>query len=147
MSAAFVLFRLGEQTFASALDDIREIVRLDGLDPLPGATAPLAGLLVLRGAPLPVFDVRATASPDRGDVLVVDAADGRIGIAVDHVVAVLPGAELPPSDAPVRALPPYVVGVRQGRDGPVLLVELQLLLDVTRTGWTEAVGGLAAAQT
>jgi hypothetical protein len=60
---------------------------------------------------------------------------------------VLPASELPPSDAPVRALPPYVVGVRQGADGPVLLVDLQRLLDVTRTGWAAALDGVAMAQT
>jgi chemotaxis signal transduction protein len=144
---AFVLFRLGEQTLASELDAVREIVRLAGLEQLPGATPPLAGLIVLREVPLPVFDVRAASTDARGDVLVVEAEEGPIGVAVDHVVAVLAASDLPPSDAPVRALPPYVVGVRQGADGPVLLVDLQRLLDVTRTGWAAALDGVGVAQT
>jgi chemotaxis signal transduction protein len=144
---AFVLFRLGEQVLASELDAVREIVRLDGLEQLPGATPPLAGLIVLRGAPLPVFDVRAGSATARGDVLVVESADGPIGIAVDHVVAVLSAGDLPPSDDPVRALPPYVVGVCRSAEGPVLLVDLQRLLDVTRTGWAAALDGVAAGQT
>jgi chemotaxis signal transduction protein len=143
---AFVLFRLAEQTFATALDGVREIVRLDRLEPLPGTAAPMAGLLVLRGVPLPVFDVRPDSAADRGDVLVVDATEGPIGIAVDQVVSVLPAADLPAADAPVRALPPYVVGVRRGEAGPVLLVDLQRLLDVTRAGWTEALASDLAAE-
>jgi hypothetical protein len=34
--------------------------------------------------------------------------------------------------------------VRRYQDGPVLLVDLQLLLDVTAQGWTERLGQLAA---
>ena len=40
MSAAFVLFRLSERTFASRLDDVREIARLGTLQKLPGTSAP-----------------------------------------------------------------------------------------------------------
>jgi chemotaxis signal transduction protein len=158
MSIAFVLFRLGERTFASRLDDVREIARLGGLQRLPGTNAPLSGLVMLRGAPLPVFDVRdgEAAGDADGDVLVLDTAEGPIGVAVDKVVAVVPAADLPESDAPVRTLPSYVVGVRRhdslgawghdtigawGHDDDVvLLVDVQLLLDATRAGWDSATG-------
>ena len=140
MSVAFVLFRLGERTFASRLDDVREIARLSGLQSLPGTTAPLSGLVLLRGAPLPVFDIRDDDAAGDGDVLVLDTSEGPIGVAVDKVVAVVAAAELPESDAPVRTLPPYVVGVRRHGGDVVLLVDVQLLLDATRAGWDSAVG-------
>ena len=132
MSDAFVLFRLGARTFASRLDDVREIARLSGLERLPATDARRCGFVLLRGAPVPVFDVRDGAPGDHGDVLVLDTVEGLIGVAVDRVTAVVPAGELPESDAPVRALPPYVVGVRR-RDGePVLVVDVQLLLDATK---------------
>jgi len=133
----FVLFRLGDQTFATALDDVREIVRLEGLETLPGARPPLAGVIVLRGAPLPVLDVRA-AGAERGDVLVMDLEDDTVGIAVDQVAAVLGPDDLPEGDAVPRSLPPYVVGVRRHAGGPVMLVDLHRLLDVAATGWESA---------
>lgn len=140
MSTGFVLFRLGERTFATALDDVREIVRLHGLQRLPGAVPPLAGVVTLRGIPLPVLDVRGPGSPDdAGDVLVVVEDDTVVGVAVDAVVAVLHPEELPAAEAPVsRSLPAYVVGVRSDAAGPVLQVDLRHLLDVTAAGWQEA---------
>jgi len=137
-----VLFRLGERTFATALTDVREIVRLTGLESLPGTQPPLAGVLVLRGTPLPVLDVREQGRADEGDVLVMDVDHDTVGVAVDAVLAVLHADELPESDPPARTLPAYVVGVRRhssagGGDTPVLLVDLRLLLDTTAPGWVD----------
>ena len=140
----YVLFRLSDRTFATPLDDVREIVRLTGLESLPGTQPPLAGVLVLRGRPLPVLDVREQGSPDEGDVLVMDVGADTVGVAVDGVLAVLHPDELPGGDPPARTLPAYVVGVRRHRDAPVLLVDLHLLLDVTAQGWTERLGQLTA---
>jgi purine-binding chemotaxis protein CheW len=141
----YVLFRLAEQTFATPLDEIREIVRLEGLEKLPGTRPPLAGVIVLRGAPLPVLDIRAVATSEdadasaRGDVLVMDVADDTAGVAVDAVVAVLGPDELPEAaDAASRSLPSYVVGVRRHAGQPVLLVDVHRLLDVTAADWADA---------
>jgi len=139
----YVMFRLGERRFVTALDEVREIVRLDGLEQLPGTEPPLAGVIVLRGAPLPVLDARAAGDPaESGDVLVMDVDGDAAGVAVDQVLAVLGGDELGVGEAPAKALPAYVVGVRTDASGPVLLVDLQRLLDVTREGWraTVAIG-------
>ena len=145
MSVGFVMFRLGERTFATPLDEVREIVRLQGLERLPGTTPPLAGVIVLRGAPLPVLDVRAAGAPDdSGDVLVIDTGADTVGVAVDEVSAVLHPDELPPGDAAPKALPGYVVGVRSYGGRPVLLVDVRGLLDTTAAGWQES---LPTAQT
>ena len=144
----YVLFRLGERTFATPLTDVREIVRLVGLQPLPGTKPPLAGVLVLRGTPLPVLDVRdnTQADADGGDVLVMDVEGDNVGVAVDGVLAVLHPDELPEADPPGRTLPSYVVGVRRHQGAPVMLVDLQLLLDTTAQGWVERLGEAVAAQ-
>jgi chemotaxis signal transduction protein len=142
----YVLFRLGERRFVTKLDEVREIVRLSGLETLPGMRPPLAGVVVLRGAPLPVLDVRAAevVGTDGGDVLVMDVDGDAVGIAVDQVLAVLGADQLQTAEPPSKALPGYVVGVRRDANGPLLLVDLHLLLDVTAQGWTERLGQLAA---
>jgi chemotaxis signal transduction protein len=130
MSATgYVLFRLGERGFASPLDDVREIVRLAGLERLPGTKPPLAGVIVLRGTPLPVLDVREQPDPDSGDVLVMTVDGEDVGVAVDSVTAVLGPDELSDAEPPGRTLPSYVVEVRKHRDAPVLLVDLHRMLD------------------
>jgi chemotaxis signal transduction protein len=138
VSAGFVLFRLGPRTFATPLDDVREIVRLTALERLPGMTPPLAGVIVLRGTPLPVLDVRAGLGDERGDVLVIEIDAETVGVAVDAVIAVLHPDELPATDAPAPAtLPSYVVGVRSHGGSPVLLVDLNRLIDVSAEGRLE----------
>ncbi|HVA60661.1 MAG TPA: chemotaxis protein CheW [Mycobacteriales bacterium] len=134
MSQGFVTFAFGQRIFATPLNEIREVVRLVGLTELPGMAPPLTGVITLRGNPLPVLDVRgAGADRDTGDILVLDDGSGQpIGIAVDGVVAVLDPDQLAESGAaPPRALPDYVIDVRQGPDGPVLLVDLHRLVRLT----------------
>lgn len=144
MITGYVMFRLGERAFATSLDDVREIVRLAGLQRLPGVQAPLAGVIELRGAPLPVLDVRGPDAPeDEGDVLVLEVDEDAVGVAVDQVLAVLPADALPElTDRPAKVLPSYVVGVRSSKDGPVLLVDLEKMLDVAASGWGDALAGV-----
>jgi chemotaxis signal transduction protein len=144
MITGYVMFRLGERAFATSLDDVREIVRLAGLERLPGVQAPLAGVIELRGAPLPVLDVRGPDAPeDRGDVLVLEVDGDAVGVAVDQVLAVLPAEALPElTDRPAKVLPSYVIGVRSASDGPVLLVDLEKMLDVAASGWAESLANV-----
>ncbi|HWC36077.1 MAG TPA: chemotaxis protein CheW [Mycobacteriales bacterium] len=144
MITGYVMFRLGQRTFATSLDDVREIVRLSGLQRLPGVQAPLAGVIELRGAPLPVLDVRGPDAPDdQGDVLVLEVDDDAVGVAVDQVLAVLAAEALPElTDRPAKVLPSYVVGIRSSKEGPVLLVDLERMLDVAATGWAETLAGV-----
>ena len=144
MITGYVMFRLAARTFATSLDDVREIVRLAGLERLPGVQAPLAGVIELRGAPLPVLDVRGPdAAEDQGDVLVLEVDGDAVGVAVDQVLAVLPAEALPElTDRPAKVLPSYVIGVRRSADGPVLLVDLEKMLDVAATGWAETLAGV-----
>jgi purine-binding chemotaxis protein CheW len=149
-TTGYVVFRLGLRTFATSLDDVREIVRLHRLEPLLGAIPPLAGVLELRGAPLPVMDVRSTdCRPDEGDVLVMTLDGDTVGIAVDAVEAVLHPDELGAASTPAKVLPAYVIGVCPSPTGPLLLVDLRRMLDLADWGPTAAIVGSerAPAQT
>ena len=128
MTPGYVTFRLGEREFATPLTDVREVLRLTGLEPLPGMEPPLAGVISVRGNPLPVLDVRGG---DRvgGDVLVVVRGGEPCGIAVDAVTAVRGGNELhAAADTGIAGLPSYVVEVLRDERGPVLLVDLEKLV-------------------
>lgn len=133
----YITFRLGDRNLACRLDEVREVVRLDGLDVLPGMTPPISGLLELRGNPLPVVDLRAGGAVGaRGDVLVMASGIDAIGAIVDQVIAVHDEDELVSLGERPSGLPDYVVdvlrhdGISTGRGGPVLLVHLQALLHV-----------------
>jgi purine-binding chemotaxis protein CheW len=131
----YITFRLGDRNLACRLDEVREVVRLDGLDVLPGMTPPISGLLELRGSPLPVVDLRvASYQGARGDVLVMASGIDAIGAIVDQVIAVHDEDELVSVGERPSGLPDYVIdvlrhdGISTGRGGPVLLVDLQALL-------------------
>lgn len=143
--SGLVTFRLGAREYATPLQSVREVVRLEGLADLPGMTPPLTGVLDLRGTALPVLDLRVSAAPDaRADVLVLervqsDGTDGlvdgsSVGVAVDQVRAVVAAGELLPAGAAAQegVLPAYVVDVLRGDAGVVFLVDLALMVDSAR---------------
>jgi purine-binding chemotaxis protein CheW len=134
----YIMFRLADRELACRLDEVREVVRLEGLEVLPGMTPPISGLLELRGNPLPVVDLRngdaEARAASRGDVLVLATGVEAIGVVVDQVTAVHDEADLVSmGEERPSGLPQYVVEVlrRRGVTGsPVLLVDLRLLLAV-----------------
>jgi chemotaxis signal transduction protein len=126
---------MGARELAAPLEQVREVVRAVGVEPLVGVRAPVTGLLQLRGDPLPVVDLRSLPEEgDEGDVLVLVADDdGPLGLAVDKVVEVTADDSLVPDDAPrPLGLPTYVLDVyRAADDGrPVFLVHLRSLAGV-----------------
>lgn len=124
--SGWVTLLMDGRELAGSLDEVREVVRATGIEPLSGTRAPVTGLLDLRGTPVPVVDLRSAADPDgRGDVLVLATPDGLLGLAVDKVLAVLPSDALVPpgSGAPRSAgLPAYVLDVRHDAAGRAVLV-------------------------
>jgi chemotaxis signal transduction protein len=133
--SGYIIFRLAGRELACRTEEVREVVRLAGLQVLPGLPTGVSGLLELRGEPLPVVDVRLFGGEpaSRGDVLVLADAAKPVGIVVDQVTAVDDDEALAP-DAEGRpsGLPHYVIEVlRRGTGGgPVLLVDLRDLMSV-----------------
>lgn len=131
--SGYVTFMMGGREMAGRLLEVREVVRAVGVEPFAGSRAPVTALLILRDLPLPVVDLRSEADAgDVGDVLVlVPDAGGALGLAVDHVLAVLAADELSPIDdenARSGALPAYVLEVRRNQAGrPVFVVSLRAL--------------------
>jgi chemotaxis signal transduction protein len=131
--SGYVTFMMGGREMAGRLLEVREVVRAVGVETFAGSRAPVTALLILRDLPLPVVDLRSEADPgDVGDVLVLVPDDGgALGLAVDHVLAVLAPDELAPIDddhARSDGLPAYVLEVRRNRAGrPVFVVSLRAL--------------------
>ncbi|HVE74781.1 MAG TPA: chemotaxis protein CheW [Mycobacteriales bacterium] len=131
MSDGLITFTLGERNYATPLTEVLEVVRLQGLAELPGMAAPLAGVIDLRGAALPVLDLRVGADADsRGDVLVVENDATKLGVAVDRVRAVVERAELSSAGSAAEdgLLPAYVVEVLRDARGPIFLVDLAAMV-------------------
>ncbi|HWL36798.1 MAG TPA: chemotaxis protein CheW [Frankiaceae bacterium] len=124
----YVTFRLDGRDFATRIELVREVVRLSELVTLPGMTAPLAGVLDLRGVSLPVVDVRVSPGGP-GDVLVLNEdTETTYGFVCDAVSAVVGTEVLAVEESRAReSLPGYVEAVLRGDAGPVFLVDVRLM--------------------
>jgi purine-binding chemotaxis protein CheW len=99
------LFEVAGQTFAVEINRAREARIVDSYTVVPLAPPHVRGMTNLRGAIIPIVDLRVLLDlPPRGGsavhVLVVEANGVRVAIAVDHVVGVEALEELPePAEA------------------------------------------------
>ena len=141
--SGYLIFDLGGHELAAPLTEVREVVRIDRLETLPGMAAPVTGLMQLRGSPLPVCDLRTSAASASGaggtgavgDVVLLGLPDGGLlGVAVDRVVAVVSQDALVPVQGGTvpTGLPGYVVGVLKHAsrtDDAVFLVAMSRLVE------------------
>jgi len=132
--AQCMAFRLGGQAYAVDILAVQEIRRFTTPTSLPDVPSYLSGVINLRGAVVPVLDLRARfnleAAIDRLTVIIVVAVHGKnVGLVVDEVTSVIKVA----SDA-VRAAPTlahqadgsFIIGLIPHAD------QLVTLLDVSR---------------
>ncbi len=131
------VFLLGDQRFAVDVRAAREVVVLDHLTPAPLAPAHLAGVTHLRGAALPVLEIRPllgkpAAAVGRGArLLVLDAPPLRAEVATDGVLGLRGFDEVRPAAADGAAAG-FAAGRLDGEEGPVILLDAPRLLEALR---------------
>ncbi len=103
----WVEFRLADELFALPVAQVREILRVLEVTPVPHPPFPVIGIINLRGRALPLLDLRArldlpTPAPDaESRVVIVESEGRRIGLLVDAVerVAKLAQSAMRPPEA------------------------------------------------
>jgi purine-binding chemotaxis protein CheW len=99
--------RVGRETYALPVVHVAEVAELGELSPVPGAPPAALGVLNLRGAVLPVFDLAAlfgVAADGRPLRLIVAEDPGRrAGLAVDAVTDVAELGDLAEADSELLA--------------------------------------------
>lgn len=132
---AVVVFELNEHRYALPLADVREVLAVPAIVPLPKAPTIVEGVVNIRGVVVPVMDIRArfrlpAQPPHPADHLLVARAGARlVALRVDQVL----GLELmdPHDTQDAAAITPrteYLVGVARRRDGLVMLHDLGAFL-------------------
>jgi len=126
------------QTVGILEKSVDEVVMTCELAPIPESPPWIAGLLNLRGALVPVVDVRARMERHRreaqlSDVIVICNVDGRrVGLIVEEttgVRAVAPNvAKEPPRNIP---LAPYLLAIVADESQPLLLVSAEALVSAS----------------
>ena len=143
----WVTFHLETETYGIAVTQVKEVLRLTEIAPVPGAPDYVIGIINLRGNVVTVIDTRRRfglppTEPDDSSRIVILEVDGQVvGILVDSVAEVvdLPGSAI--ESAPNVGndeSSKYIQGVTS-RDGQLLiLVDLNRLL--TDEEWQEVAG-------
>jgi purine-binding chemotaxis protein CheW len=161
----FIVYRVGPARFAAAMSGIDAVLRrADGLAPVPGGPAAVAGMLRYRGGALPIIDAGRLLglAPLPGLPRAPDPVAGRIlvqsmpgsmggsvaGFAVDAVEGVRTAGldELAaPPDLPAAsaALVTHILAARDGA-APLPVLDLRRLLDagdaIPPASWSERLG-------
>jgi purine-binding chemotaxis protein CheW len=90
-----VVFELDREEYASAIDDLREIIKMREVTPIPGSPAFIAGIVNVRGQIVVVIDLEKRFMLKRDNassplhIIIVEVEENIFGIIVDEVTGVL----------------------------------------------------------
>ncbi|MDP1831037.1 MAG: chemotaxis protein CheW [Geothrix sp.] len=153
-SIELVVFRLGPESYGLRLREVREIIMVGQITPVPRAPHFVDGVLNLRGEVMPVVDLRTRFGLERVEatsisrILITSIGGVFTGLVVDAV------EEVRPVDAHRFGPPPAVTAVGANRyiekvarldDGMIFLLELKQLLTEAETGQLQGLQGRRGA--
>ena len=130
-------FRVGDQMYALDILRIKEVIRPLKLTPVPKAPVFIEGVINLRGAVIPVVDLRKRfdqliGPADAKTRILICVLSGKIiGLMVDEVMEVKSYSrnEIQPAPRFIKGLDTdYFLGVYQRNDDLVMIMNLQKVL-------------------
>ena len=142
-------FRIGSELYALDIMKIKEIIRPQKLTPIPKAPSFIEGVINLRGAVIPVADMRKrfdqpASRENRKNRIVICSLAGRIiGLLVDEVTEVkrYSRKEIAPAPQFIKgSQADYFLGVARCDDELVLLVDLEKVLSTDEKIALQALG-------
>jgi purine-binding chemotaxis protein CheW len=141
-SLELVVFRLGPESYGLRLHEVREIIMVGQITPVPRAPQFVDGVLNLRGEVMPVVDLRTRFGMERVEatsisrILITSIGGVFTGLVVDAVDEVRP-VDLhrfgPPPAVTAVGANRYIEKVARLENGMIFLLELQQLLTDAET--------------
>jgi purine-binding chemotaxis protein CheW len=134
----YLAFRLGQDTYAVPIGEVREILKLPPVTEVPRAPSEIIGVVSVRGLLVTVVDLRQRLRIAAGDltrkgrILLVNGAENEIlGLYVDEVLQVyrLAEAEIEAAGSALGGkLADYVVGIGRPEEALLILIDLRPVL-------------------
>src|SRR5512137_1893862 len=131
-------FMLSDEQYALDILEIKEIVRLHAITPVPRSPPWLKGIVTLRGVIVPIFDLRSRlglAEIEHGPdarIVVVYRGEEFAGLIVDRITQVmrLPADAIEPPPQTIGSVESeYLRGVARFRDHLVILLNLSRVIE------------------
>lgn len=130
----WVEFALAGELFALPVSQVREILRVREVTPVPHPPFPVIGVINLRGRVVPLLDLRArldlpAAPPDAASrIVLVESDQRRIGLLVDRVERVAQLAQSAMRPPGVGEQPAEIRGLHASDAGETRLLDLAAIL-------------------
>lgn len=143
-----VSFRLGNEEYGSEIMQVREIIRIQEITPVPETPEFVEGVINLRGSVIPIIDLRKRfgmeqGSRDKDTRIVVVSVEGReVGIIVDAVAEVLriTSDQVEQAPAVVSGIgKEYLLGVAKLEDRLLIILDLNKVLSAEELGFLDEV--------
>lgn len=102
----YVTFRLADETYAINVMQVREVLRITEIAPVPGAPSYVLGIINLRGNVVTVIDARSRMGlgpkepDDVSRVVIIEGREHVVGMLVDSVAEVIELADSEIEPAP-----------------------------------------------
>lgn len=135
----WVTFQLGSETYGINVLQVREVLRVTDITPVPGSPEYVLGIINLRGNVVTVIDCRRCFNlPDKehddlSRIVIVEASDQIVGVLVDSVAEVVYLRSSQIDHAPTVGADDsakYIQGVYSRDDELLILVDLNKLIAV-----------------
>lgn len=132
-----VAFRVGEEVFGLEIGNVREVIEYREVTPVPRAPEFVAGIISLRGAILPVVDLRKRigmepTEPGPETVILVLEVDGRrVGLVADRILDILkagPERALRTKERKGAVAQEYIQEILKVEDRVVILLRVDKLI-------------------
>lgn len=133
---SLITFRVGTQSLALPIDKVREIIRNQPLTSAPSWTGLLHGIIHIRGAVIPVLDLRivlgAKAENTRKSrIMIVEVMEKTAGLIVDEVEDIVPLKQeqlVPRTSISLDANAAVLAGVARIEDHLYLVIDTDCLI-------------------
>ncbi|HVP19210.1 MAG TPA: chemotaxis protein CheW [Spirochaetia bacterium] len=143
MSKRYVSFVLGTGRYCVPVDEVIQILRPDGILPVPKAPPFVAGAITLRGDVIPVVNLTSRLSRDadsgtsasRARIIIIRAGSRMCGLSVDEVREIVDIDETKIQEDPTGALgthADFILGVAQQGQSLLAILDLPRVLSAGR---------------
>lgn len=132
-----VVFKLEDEEFAVNIQQVREVLKMSRVTPLPRSAHFIEGVINLRGEVIPVvdlrkrFDLKDREKTENTRIIIVEIQESKVGLIVDSVTEVLrfssSAIQLPPARiAGTRT--DFIKGVGKVADRLLIILNLEKIL-------------------
>jgi purine-binding chemotaxis protein CheW len=137
-----VTFQLGEEIYGINIMDVKEIVRLQEIRPIPNAPGYVEGIFNLRGEIIPIINLHKRFHLKRAELkedeellsgfVIIDINDMQLGVIIDkvsQVVTVESSQIQPPPQILTGIGAEYIQGVVHDNDSYLIILDIRKLFN------------------